>query len=79
MFARAAAADALQTLDKIRATIAARELKVTNTGQSLGKLSFSGGIAQINTQDSPGSILKRADAALYQAKQSGRNRINLAE
>lgn len=79
VFERAAAADALPILDKIRATIAARELKVTNTGQSLGKLSFSGGIATINIQDSPGSILKRADAALYQAKQGGRNRINTAE
>lgn len=75
---RGAAANAFATLDKIRAAIAARELKVTNTGQSLGKLSFSGGIADLNLQDSPGSILKRADAALYQAKQDGRNRLNIA-
>jgi len=79
VFERGAAADALPILDKIRATIAARELKVTNTGQSLGKLSFSGGIARLNIHDSPGSILKRADAALYQAKQDGRNRINIAD
>ena len=79
VFERAAAADALPVLDKIRATIAARELKVTHTGQSLGRLSFSGGIAHLNLHDSPGSILKRADAALYQAKQGGRNRINTAE
>ncbi len=75
---RGAAANAFATLDKIRAAIAARELKVTNTGQSLGKLSFSGGIANISPQDSPGSILKRADAALYQAKEGGRNRLNIA-
>lgn len=79
VFERSAAADALPILDKIRATIAARELKVTNTGQSLGKLSFSGGIALLNLQDSPGSLLKRADAALYRAKQEGRNRINSAD
>ena len=79
VFERAAAAEALPILDKIRATIAARELKVTNTGQSLGRLSFSGGIAMLNIQDSPGSILKRADAALYKAKQDGRNRINAAD
>jgi diguanylate cyclase len=79
VFERGAAADALAMLDKIRATIAARELKVTHTGQSLGRLSFSGGIAHLNIQDSPGSVLKRADAALYRAKQDGRNRINSAE
>ena len=79
VFERAAVAAAMATLDKIRAAIAARELKVTNTGQSLGRLSFSGGLATLNIQDSPGSILKRADAALYKAKQDGRNRISAAD
>lgn len=79
VFERSSVANAMPVLDKIRAAIAARELKVTNTGQSLGKLSFSGGLATINIQDSPGSILKRADAALYKAKQDGRNRINAAD
>lgn len=79
VFERGSVANAMPVLDKIRAAIAARELKVTNTGQSLGKLSFSGGLATINIQDSPGSILKRADAALYKAKQDGRNRINAAD
>ncbi len=75
LFERGAAATAIATLDKIRSAIAARELKITNTGQSLGRLSFSGGLATLNIQDSPGSLLKRADAALYRAKQDGRNRI----
>ncbi len=79
VFERGAAAKAIATLDKIRAAIAARELKVTHTGQSLGRLSFSGGLAALDLQDSPGSILKRADAALYRAKQDGRNRIHAAE
>jgi diguanylate cyclase len=79
VFERAAAAAAMAMLEKVRAAIAARELKVTHTGQSLGRLSFSGGLAAINGQDSPGSLLKRADAALYRAKQDGRNRISAAE
>jgi diguanylate cyclase len=76
---RIAPADIHKILDKVRAVIASRELKVTNTGQSLGKLSFSGGIAALDTRDSPGSILKRADDALYRAKQEGRNRLLIAE
>ena len=79
VFERNAAAQAIAILGKIRAAIAARELKVTHTGQSLGRLSFSGGLAMLNMQDSPGSILKRADAALYRAKQDGRNRITAAD
>lgn len=79
VFDRLAPAEAGTLLDKVRAAIASRELKVTNTGQSLGKLTFSAGIAAFESQDSPGSILKRADEALYRAKEAGRNRVLIAD
>jgi diguanylate cyclase len=79
IFERCSPQDASLVLDRVRAAIASRELKVTNTGQSLGKLSFSGGIAALEAQDSPVSILRRADAALYRAKEAGRNRVLIAE
>src|SRR5687768_9566174 len=38
-------------------------------------VTISGGVATVNDGDTPGSILARADSALYSAKSSGRNRI----
>jgi len=40
-------------------------------------VSFSGGIAE-SLHDTPEGVMARADAALYQAKQTGKNRIQLA-
>jgi diguanylate cyclase len=64
--------------ERLRATIAARELKVTATGRSLGKLGLSAGIAGLEKRDSPSSLMKRADVALYRAKSTGKNRVCIA-
>ncbi|MFQ2041779.1 GGDEF domain-containing protein, partial [Aeromonas veronii] len=40
-------------------------------------VSFSGGIAE-SLHDAPDSVMARADAALYQAKQAGKNRLQRA-
>jgi diguanylate cyclase len=63
-------------VDRIRAAIGARELKVNATGQALGRLTFSAGVAQLLPDDDGSSaMLKRADLALYEAKRAGRNRV----
>ena len=64
--------------DRIRSEIAVRELQVTATGQLLGRITLSAGVAGLEERDSPTSLLKRADAALYRAKNRGRNRVCLA-
>lgn len=63
-------------VDRIRQAISARDLKVNATGQTLGRLTFSAGVAQLCPDDDGSSaMLKRADIALYEAKRGGRNRV----
>lgn len=65
-------------LDAIRRAQAARVLMNRDTGQPFGKITFSGGVAEVTEDADTRGALARADAALYRAKQLGRNRIELA-
>jgi len=63
-------------VDRIRAAIGARDLKMNATGQTLGRLTFSAGVSELGPDDEgSSSMLKRADVALYEAKRNGRNRV----
>lgn len=64
-------------LDAIRRALAARVLMNRDTGQPFGKITFSGGVAEVTEDADTRGALARADAALYRAKQQGRNRIEL--
>lgn len=70
--------DAARTrLDAIRRAQGLRLLMNRDTGQSFGRITFSAGVAQVNDDTDTRSALARADAALYRAKQMGRNRVEL--
>jgi diguanylate cyclase len=62
-------------LDGVRRAMAMKRLVNRETGRPFGKVTFSGGIAEVTEDSDPRSALARADAALYQAKETGRNRI----
>lgn len=64
-------------LDAIRRAQAARMLMNRDTGQPFGRITFSGGVAEFTDDADTRGALARADAALYRAKQQGRNRVEL--
>ncbi|MFH1215217.1 MAG: GGDEF domain-containing protein [Pseudomonadota bacterium] len=61
--------------EQLRVMISVKKLENPKTGESYGKITASFGVSQITPEDTPQSVLERADKALYLAKKSGRNNI----
>lgn len=68
-----------QVLDDAREAMAERRLVNRANDMPFGKITFSGGVADIFAYPKPGDALKAADDALYIAKAQGRNCIVYAE
>ncbi len=66
---------AWKKLNSAREEIAERRLVNRANDMPFGKITFSGGIADVFAFADKSAALKAADEALYAAKQSGRNRI----
>ncbi len=66
--------------ENLRSTIAANDFSRT-TDLTKGRLSLtvSMGVAECKAQESEDSVFERADVALYQAKENGRNSVYFAE
>lgn len=65
--------------ENVRQSIAQRSMKRKSTGESIGKITCSFGIAQYRPGEHRTHFLERADAALYKSKSMGRNRVTLEE
>ena len=70
--------EAQSKLDAIRDRLGHRNFVNRLTEESIGTITFSGGIADVFAYPDPRAALHAADQALYHAKQNGRNRIELA-
>jgi diguanylate cyclase len=52
-----------------------KELMKRSTGEHLGRITVSIGVALFRAGDTAQSLIGRADAGLYAAKRNGRNRV----
>jgi diguanylate cyclase len=70
---------AVAIVDAVRAEIGSRSLKRRSTDDDLGAVTVSIGAAQRRRGESAATLIERTDAALYDAKRNGRNRVTNAE
>ncbi len=72
------ASEARAELDALREELSARRFVNRATDTPIGQVTFSGGIADVFAHADRSTALRAADAALYRAKENGRNRLEMA-
>ncbi|MDR2455090.1 MAG: GGDEF domain-containing protein [Deltaproteobacteria bacterium] len=71
--------DAAKVAEKLRRQIEVVDFKLSRQSEASIHVTISLGVAEAVYGDSASSLLARADAALYESKNSGRNRMTLAQ
>jgi len=61
--------------DHVRRAVMAKELKKRSTGEIIGRITISVGVASLQPGDTNETLIERADNCLYAAKRNGRNRV----
>ena len=61
--------------ENIRRSVMAKELVKRSTGENLGRITISIGVATYQPGESPQCMIERSDKCLYAAKHAGRNRV----
>jgi diguanylate cyclase len=66
---------ALTVADHIRRGVVSKELIKRSTGENLGRVTISVGVAMLHQGEAMQALIERADACLYAAKRNGRNQV----
>lgn len=69
--------NAIRVAEILRRTVEHKEVVNRATQEKLGQITISVGVAQYTVGESLEHFIERADAALYRAKQNGRNRVEV--
>lgn len=65
--------DATKLAEQIRLNVQGKKLVKKSTGDILGSITISIGVAELNGGESAAALIQRADTCLYRAKHAGRN------
>ena len=66
---------ATRVADQIRQTVESKKLVKKSTGDILGSITISMGVAEFAPGETAEAVIRRADACLYGAKSHGRNLV----
>ena len=66
---------AITVADQIRRAVMTKELMKRSSGERLGRVTISIGVAVLRPNDTAQLLIERADNCLYAAKRNGRNRV----
>lgn len=78
LFENVTVEEAFDIVESCRADLASRRLIARKSGDAIGQVTFSAGIAGLTGDESGREMLRHADGALYRAKNDGRDKVLIA-
>ena len=66
---------AVELADTVRSAVSSKRLRKRQSNEDIGSITLSLGVAKFQPGEPAAAFIKRADDSLYQAKNSGRNRV----
>jgi diguanylate cyclase len=75
MLPGAGLSEAAEAAERIRRVLESKQWTVEPSGERVGKITVSFGVAKLRADETGADLLRRVDGHLYNAKAGGRNRV----